>query len=154
MGGILPPRYVTVCLALHSFPQGLQNYIGDLSIVCLCVARVLRLQTQKSPACFAVAYLCPVFLFSLSLFLFLSFLCSVVVPCAPAPILLSSSIAAVLHAPVRLVPESMCFVAYQGDDHAVEVEEEHDEVEAEFDEGFLMRGVGQRWDSRFFLFPS
>ena len=48
--------------------------------------------------------------------------------------------AAVLHAPVRLVLESMCFVAYQGDDHAVEVEEEHDEVEAEFDEGFLERG--------------
>lgn len=45
-----------------------------------------------------------------------------------------------LHAPVRLVLESMCFVAYQGDDHAVEVEEEHDEVEAEFDEGFLERG--------------
>ena len=44
-----------------------------------------------------------------------------------------------LHAPVRLVLESMCFVAYQGDDHAVEVEEEHDEVEAEFDEGFLER---------------
>ena len=31
----------------------------------------------------------------------------------------------------------MRFVADQGDDHAVEVEEEHDQVEAEFDEGFL-----------------
>jgi hypothetical protein len=28
-------------------------------------------------------------------------------------------------------------VANEGDDHAVEVEEEHDEVEAELDEGFL-----------------
>lgn len=28
-------------------------------------------------------------------------------------------------------------VADEGDDHAVEVEEEHDEVEAELDEGFL-----------------
>ena len=28
-------------------------------------------------------------------------------------------------------------VADKGDDHAVEVEEEHDEVEAELDEGFL-----------------
>lgn len=47
-----------------------------------------------------------------------------------------------LHAPMRLALESMCFVAYQGDDHAVKVEEEHDEMEAEFDEGFLtVRGL-------------
>ena len=32
----------------------------------------------------------------------------------------------------------MRFVPNQRDDHAVEVEEEHDEVEAEFDEGFLI----------------
>jgi hypothetical protein len=31
----------------------------------------------------------------------------------------------------------MRLVADEGDDHAVEVEEEHDKVEAELDEGFL-----------------
>lgn len=33
--------------------------------------------------------------------------------------------------------ESVRLVADQGNDHAVEVEEEHQEVEAELDEGFL-----------------
>ena len=51
-----------------------------------------------------------------------------------------SSIASMLHAPMRLALESMCFVAYQGDNHAVEVEEEHDEMKAEFDKGFLADG--------------
>ena len=31
----------------------------------------------------------------------------------------------------------MRLISYQSDDHAVEVEEEHNEVEAELDEGFL-----------------
>jgi hypothetical protein len=35
---------------------------------------------------------------------------------------------------VRLVPDKR-------DDHAVQVEEEHDEVESELDEGFLMENV-------------
>ena len=35
----------------------------------------------------------------------------------------------------------MGLVANEGDNHAVQVEEEHDEVEAEFNEGFLGRGV-------------
>lgn len=39
---------------------------------------------------------------------------------------------------MRLLLESMRLVPYQGDDHAVEVEEEHDEVKAELDEGFLL----------------
>lgn len=33
-----------------------------------------------------------------------------------------------------LVAQSMSFVTDQGNDHAVEVEEEHEEMEAEFDE--------------------
>lgn len=53
-----------------------------------------------------------------------------------------SSIATVLHASVRLGLESMRFVPYQGNDHAVEVEEEHDEVETELDEGFLDESGG------------
>ena len=32
----------------------------------------------------------------------------------------------------------MRFIPYQCDDHAVKIEEEHDEVEAELDEGFLV----------------
>jgi len=32
-----------------------------------------------------------------------------------------------------------CLILDEGDDHAVEVEEEHDEVEAELCEGFLLR---------------
>lgn len=40
----------------------------------------------------------------------------------------------------------MALVSDQGDDHAVEVEEEHDEVEAELDEGFLEK-------SQSMLFP-
>lgn len=35
----------------------------------------------------------------------------------------------------------MRFIPYQRDNHAVEVEEEHEEVKAEFDEGFLDRYV-------------
>ena len=35
----------------------------------------------------------------------------------------------------------MALILDQGDDHAVQVEEEHDEVEAELDEGFLWKGV-------------
>lgn len=45
------------------------------------------------------------------------------------------------HAPVGFDAESMGLVAYEGDDHAVEVEEEHDEVEAELDEGFALVDV-------------
>lgn len=38
----------------------------------------------------------------------------------------------------RLVTKSMSLVPDQGDNHAVQVEEEHQEVEAELDERFLM----------------
>jgi hypothetical protein len=34
-------------------------------------------------------------------------------------------------------PHLVRLVADEGDDHAVEVEEEHEQVETEFDEGFL-----------------
>lgn len=44
---------------------------------------------------------------------------------------------AVAHCRLRLVAQSVGFVADQSDDHAVEVEEEHQEVEAQLDEGFL-----------------
>jgi hypothetical protein len=40
----------------------------------------------------------------------------------------------IAHHVSRFVPESMRLVADQGDDHAVEVEEEHEEVETELDE--------------------
>ena len=43
-----------------------------------------------------------------------------------------------LHALVCLLLESMRLVPYQRDDHAVKVKEEHDEVEAELDERFLV----------------
>ena len=57
--------------------------------------------------------------------------------------LLSSIISTtpVPHALPRLLPQSMRLVAYQGDDHAVQVEEEHEEVKAEFDEGFFLVDV-------------
>lgn len=35
------------------------------------------------------------------------------------------------------VSSVLCLVADQGNDHAVEVEEEHDQMEAELAEGFL-----------------
>lgn len=38
------------------------------------------------------------------------------------------------HCRLRLVAKSVAFVTDQSDDHAVEVEEEHEEMEAEFDE--------------------
>lgn len=41
------------------------------------------------------------------------------------------------HCILRLVAQSVALVADQRDDHAVEVEEEHQEVEAQFDERFL-----------------
>ena len=43
------------------------------------------------------------------------------------------------HCIFSFVAKSMAFIADQGDDHAVEVEEEHQEVEAQLDEGFLLR---------------
>lgn len=54
------------------------------------------------------------------------------------------------HCIMRLVTQSVAFVADQGDDHAVEVEEEHQEVEAQLDERFLkcpsvsISGLGAR----------
>lgn len=41
------------------------------------------------------------------------------------------------HRIMGLVTQSVALVADQSDDHAVEVEEEHQEVEAQFDERFL-----------------
>lgn len=41
------------------------------------------------------------------------------------------------HCRLRLVAQSVALVADQGDNHAVEVEEEHQEVEAQLDERFL-----------------
>lgn len=45
--------------------------------------------------------------------------------------------AAMPHTPMSPLAQSMRLIPYQRDDHAVEVEEEHQEVEAEFHEGFL-----------------
>jgi hypothetical protein len=44
---------------------------------------------------------------------------------------------AMAHSMFRLFAKSMAFVADEGDNHAVQVEEEHQEVEAQLDEGFL-----------------
>jgi hypothetical protein len=44
---------------------------------------------------------------------------------------------AIAHRMLRLRPESVRLVADQGDNHAVEVEEEHQEVEAQLEERFL-----------------
>lgn len=44
---------------------------------------------------------------------------------------------AMAHCMFRLFAKSMAFVADEGDDHAVQVEEEHQEVEAQLDERFL-----------------
>lgn len=52
------------------------------------------------------------------------------------PTSLKSSIS---HAVARLHPESFRFISYQGNDHAIQVEEKHDEVKAKLDEGFLTR---------------
>ena len=41
------------------------------------------------------------------------------------------------HAFAHLGPESMILFVDEGDDHAVEVEKEHDQVKAQFEEGFL-----------------
>ena len=41
------------------------------------------------------------------------------------------------HCILGFVTKSMAFVADQSDNHAVQVEEEHQEVEAQLDEGFL-----------------
>ena len=41
------------------------------------------------------------------------------------------------HCRLRLVAQSVALVADQGDNHAVEVEEEHQEVETQLDERFL-----------------
>lgn len=41
------------------------------------------------------------------------------------------------HCMFRVFAKSMAFVADEGDDHAVQVEEEHQEVEAQLDERFL-----------------
>lgn len=43
------------------------------------------------------------------------------------------------HAPMCLLFESMRFVPYQCHYHAVEVEEEHNQMEAELNERFLVR---------------
>lgn len=42
-----------------------------------------------------------------------------------------------LHSMSGLFSESMRFVSDEGDNHAVEIEKEHDQVETEFDKGFL-----------------
>lgn len=47
--------------------------------------------------------------------------------------------AAFSHAPVCLLFESMRFVPYQCDYHAVEVEEKHNQMEAKLDERFLVK---------------
>lgn len=44
---------------------------------------------------------------------------------------------AVAHRVLGLFANSVRLVADQGNDHAVEVEEEHQKVETKFDEGFL-----------------
>jgi len=44
----------------------------------------------------------------------------------------------VLHASVNIFAESVRLVPYESHNHAVEVEEEHDEVKAEFEERFLL----------------
>lgn len=49
----------------------------------------------------------------------------------------ASSRTAVAHRILRLSTQSVRLIADQGHDHAVEVEEEHQEVEAELDERFL-----------------
>jgi hypothetical protein len=41
------------------------------------------------------------------------------------------------HCMFGLFAKSMAFVADEGDDHTVQVEEEHQEVEAQLDERFL-----------------
>ena len=46
-----------------------------------------------------------------------------------------------MHDLARLVPQSVRFVPDEGDDHAVEVEEEHDKMETQFNERFLMHNV-------------
>lgn len=46
-----------------------------------------------------------------------------------------------LHTLPRPLLESMRLVPYQRDDHAVKVEEEHEEMKAELDEGFLLVDV-------------
>lgn len=50
---------------------------------------------------------------------------------------------AVAHGIFGLVAKSVRLVADEGDNHAVEVEEEHQEVEAKLDEGFLERKSSQ-----------
>jgi hypothetical protein len=42
---------------------------------------------------------------------------------------------------VSLVERSVRLVPDEGDDHAVQVEEEHDQVETQLDEGFLILGI-------------
>lgn len=44
------------------------------------------------------------------------------------------------HRMFRLAAKSVGLVADQSDDHAVQVEKEHQEVETEFDERFLCTG--------------
>lgn len=59
----------------------------------------------------------------------------------------TSARAAVAQCVFRLATKSVRLVADQGDDHAVEVEEEHQEVEAQLDERFLQfaSAVGPPW---------
>ena len=51
-------------------------------------------------------------------------------------------VASMFHRMARLLLESTRLVTDERDDHAVEVEEEHDEVKSELDERFL-RGARQ-----------
>lgn len=46
-----------------------------------------------------------------------------------------------LHTLMRLLPQSMRLVPYQRDDHAVQVEEKHDQMKAELDKRFLFVDV-------------
>jgi hypothetical protein len=51
---------------------------------------------------------------------------------------------AVAHGSFSLGAKSVRLVADEGDNHAIEVEEEHQEVETKLDEGFLELGVSFR----------
>lgn len=45
------------------------------------------------------------------------------------------------HCIIGLIAKSVSLITDESDNHAVEVEEEHEEVEAKLDEGFLRRRI-------------